>query len=70
MKGNQMSYEKYKDTIKATNKARRDALKLLVLNHQEEFDDIYREVAKNLYHLNTTKVDARVSRRTAVKEEI
>lgn len=49
-----MSYEKYKESIVLTNKARREAVKVLIANHREEFDGIYVEIAKN-HGLNPTK---------------
>jgi hypothetical protein len=48
------NYQKYKVNIKETNKARREAVKVLIANHREEFDVIYVEIAKN-HGLNPTK---------------
>lgn len=64
-----MSYEKYKDTIKATNVARREAVKLLIENHREEFDNLYIEVADR-HGLNPSKIKSQVTRSQLKKEEI
>lgn len=56
-----MSYQKYKETIKKTNEARRSAVRVLIENHREEFDAIYLEKAKT-YGLNPTKIASQVKR--------
>lgn len=48
------NYQKYKENIKETNKARREAVKVLIANHRDEFDEIYLEKAKE-FGLNPTK---------------
>lgn len=48
------NYQKYKESIKDTNKARREAIKILVANHRAEFDNLYLEQAKQ-FGLNPTK---------------
>lgn len=55
------SYEKYKDTIKVTNEARRSAVRVLINNHREEFDALYVEEA-NKRGLNPTKIVAQIKR--------
>jgi hypothetical protein len=57
-----MSYEKYKESIVLTNKARREAVKILIMKHQAEFDELYQGTAIR-YGLNTTKVNSRIVRR-------
>jgi hypothetical protein len=57
-----MSYEKYKESIVLTNKARREAVKILIMQHQAEFDELYQYTAIR-YGLNTTKVNSRITRR-------
>lgn len=62
-----MSYQKYKETIKATNVARRNAVKVLIDNHRDEFDKLYLvEASKS--GLNPTKTKAQISRVEASKE--
>jgi len=56
------SYRKYKETIITTNKARREAVKLLITEHQAEFDRLYSQQAIML-GLNPTKVSSRITRR-------
>lgn len=63
-----MSYEKYKETIKATNVARRSAIKILIDNHRDEFDQLYLTEA-NLMGLNPTKIKAQVKRTLIVLDE-
>lgn len=63
-----MSYQKYKETIKATNEARRDAVRVLIDNHREEFDAIYLEKAK-ARGLNPTKIAASIKKAELVKKE-
>lgn len=60
-----MSYQKHKASIIATNKARREAVKILITNHQDEFDKLYQETAVK-YGLNTTKVNSRIEKRNNV----
>jgi hypothetical protein len=57
-----MSYQKYKVTIKATNEARRSAIRVLITRHQDEFDALYLEEAIKC-GLNPTKVTSRVSKK-------
>lgn len=57
-----MSYQKYKENIVLTNKARREAVKILIMQHQAEFDELYQYKAHQ-YGLNTTKVNSRITRR-------
>jgi hypothetical protein len=61
------SYRKYKEQIVATNKARRQAIKTLISQHQEEFDILYQYEATKL-GLNTTKVNARIARTRSGQE--
>jgi hypothetical protein len=61
------SYRKYKEQIVATNKARREAIKLLIMNHSVEFDKLYQYEASKL-GLNTTKVNARIARTRSEQE--
>jgi hypothetical protein len=56
-----MSYQKYKETIKATNEARRAAVRVLIDNHREEFDAIYLVKAKER-GLNPTKIASQVKK--------
>lgn len=56
-----MSYEKYKDTIKATNTARRNAVKKLIDLHRQEFDQLYLIEAQAI-GLNPSKIKAQVLR--------
>ena len=63
-----MSYEKYKEVIKATNVARREAVKVLIENHREEFDNLYLEVARN-HGLNPKKIESQI-RRNKEKEVV
>lgn len=56
-----MSYQKYKEVIKATNVARRNAIKVLIDNHRDEFDQLYVEAATTM-GLNPTKIKAQVKR--------
>ena len=63
-----MSYQKYKETIKATNEARRDAVRVLIDNHREEFDAIYLVKAKER-GLNPTKIASQVKRVELAKKE-
>lgn len=60
-------YEKYKDTIKATNIARRNAIKVLIANHRQEFDEIYL-VEATKKGLNPTKIKAQVERTKSAVE--
>jgi len=62
------SYKKYKEQIVATNKARRQAIKTLIAQHQQEFDTLYQYEALKL-GLNTTKVNARIARRVRTEVE-
>lgn len=55
------SYQKYKDSIKQTNVARRSAVRVLIDNHREEFDALYIEEAKKL-GLNPTKIEAQIKK--------
>jgi hypothetical protein len=55
------SYQKYKENIKATNVARRSAIRVLIENHREEFDNIYLEEARKI-GLNPTKIEAQVKK--------
>ncbi len=55
------SYQKYKENIKATNVARRSAIRVLIENHREEFDNIYIEEALK-HGLNPTKITSQVKR--------
>lgn len=57
-----MSYQKYRENIIKTNKARREAIKVLIDRHKEEFDFIYQYEANKL-GLNTTKINSRITRR-------
>lgn len=61
------SYRKYKDSIVATNKARREAIKTLIAQHQQEFDTLYQYEAFKL-GLNTTKINARLARAERQKD--
>lgn len=63
-----MSYEKYKDTIKATNEARRTAIRELINAHRAEFDEIYIRVATER-GLNPTKIVAQVAKAAAEREK-
>lgn len=63
-----MSYQKYKETIKQTNEARRDAVRVLIDNHREEFDAIYLDKAK-ARGLNPTKIASQVKRVELAKKE-
>ena len=63
-----MSYQKYKETIKATNEARRDAVRVLIDNHREEFDAIYLEKA-TARGLNPTKIASQVKKLEQAKKE-
>lgn len=56
-----MSYQKYKDAIKATNNARRLATRRLIANHRKEFDLLYLEEATKM-GLNPTKTRAQVTK--------
>lgn len=56
-----MSYQKYKETIKATNEARRDAVRVLIDNHRDEFDAIYLDKAR-ARGLNPTKIASQVKK--------
>lgn len=56
-----MSYQKYKETIKATNEARRAAVRVLIDNHREEFDAIYLVKAKER-GLNPTKIASQIKK--------
>ncbi len=56
-----MSYEKYKETIKATNEARRSAVRELINNHRQEFDQLYVAEATKI-GLNPTKIVAQLKR--------
>lgn len=62
-----MSYEKYKENIKATNEARRAAVRLLINNHREEFDELYVYEAHKR-GLNPTKITAQIKRVEAERE--
>lgn len=59
-----MSYEKYKDTIKVTNTARRAAVKILIDKHRAEFDELYLSEAEKR-GLNPTKIKAKAARAVA-----
>lgn len=50
-----MSYDKYRESIKQTNEARRIATKTLIANHRQEFDEIYFAEATRL-GLNPVKI--------------
>jgi hypothetical protein len=56
-----MSYQKYKETIKATNVARREAVKVLIDKHRDEFDQLYLTEASKI-GLTPTKTRAKVIR--------
>jgi hypothetical protein len=62
-----MSYQKYKETIKSTNEARRDAVRVLIDNHREEFDAIYLEKAR-ARGLNPTKIASAVKKVALAKK--
>ena len=63
-----MSYEKYKVTIKATNEARRDAVRVLIDMHRDEFDAIYLVKARER-GLNPTKIASQVKKVEVAKKE-
>lgn len=65
-----MSYEKYKDTIKATNEARRAAVKELIDRHREEFNSLYIAEAETR-GLNPSKIRGEIERaqRKQVEQE-
>lgn len=54
-------YQKYKDAIKQTNKARRVAIRRLIELHREEFDQLYVEEA-NKHGLNPTKTQNKLEK--------
>lgn len=56
-----MSYQKYKESIKETNKARRLAVRRLIANHRKEFDLLYLEEATQM-GLNPTKTMAQIKK--------
>lgn len=62
-----MSYQKYKETIKSTNEARRAAVRVLIDNHRQEFDEIYLVKAKER-GLNPTKIASQVKKVELEKE--
>jgi hypothetical protein len=62
-----MSYQKYKENIKATNVARRAAIRVLIDNHREEFDNLYIEEAKK-HGLNPTKIESQVRKTELARE--
>lgn len=62
-----MSYQKYKETIKQTNEARRAAVRVLIDNHRQEFDEIYLVKAKER-GLNPTKIASQVKKVELAKE--
>lgn len=59
-----MSYEKYKESIKATNEARRAAVRTLIENHRKEFDNLYVEEAHKR-GLNPVKIVGQLEREAA-----
>lgn len=54
-------YQKYKDAIKETNKARRLAIRRLIENHRQEFDTLYVEEAQK-QGLNPTKTQNKLEK--------
>lgn len=55
------SYQKYKDSIKTTNIARRAAVRTLIDNHREEFDALYIDEATKR-GLNPTKIASQIKK--------
>lgn len=64
-----MSYEKYKDSIKKTNVARRAAVKILINNHRAEFDELYVQQAKE-HGLNPVKIAGQIKKAAEGKDEL
>jgi hypothetical protein len=56
-----MSYQKYKETIKLTNEARRAAVRVLINQHREEFNELYFTEATKC-GLNPTKIAAQIEK--------
>ena len=56
------TYEKYKEVIKATNVARREAVKMLIENHRAEFDELYIQTATQM-GLNPKKIVSQKTKR-------
>ena len=63
------SYQKYKESIKKTNVARRAAIRTLIENHRAEFDNLYLEEAKK-FGLNPIKIQAQVKKHPKTEAEL